>query len=361
MLEGLLVLAPDGLALFDSGSSLTLTSPVLRQLFGEVPAPGTPFSVFMDWLGAQGELLAQAECGAFAIDNPTLIRLEDGSGAPPKVIQCSVHQWADRMRMVCLRDVTRWVSIGRLKTEFLVAAAQEIRTPMTTIHGMLELLATREMQQEQRLDVIDTMHRQSRRLVALLNSLLDVTAIDTLAGASLKLMPCNLESMLIERLAALSCPSGMTMDVNVPMGLPKVLIDRALFGQALDRLLSHACASCREGGTLRVESWLSSVTDSRGDVARQVVVAVSDDGPGHAPDVAVQAFQPFLTMEGSCGLGLSMVQEAMDRLGGHVEIRSQWGIGTTISLYLPAMEVQPAWFAPLPWLKARHTLSTVPI
>ncbi|MDB5817040.1 MAG: hypothetical protein JWQ11_680, partial [Rhizobacter sp.] len=80
------------------------------------------------------------------------------------------------------RDMTRELEIDRMKSDFLSTAAHELRTPMTSIYGFAELLIKRPLSQEQRDDMLHTIHRQAGTLIDLINELLDLARIEARRG-----------------------------------------------------------------------------------------------------------------------------------------------------------------------------------
>ena len=80
-----------------------------------------------------------------------------------------------------------------------------------------------------------------------------------------------------------------------------------------------------------------AITVSTGRRGNQVYLAVADNGPGIAPEVLPQVFNPFFTTRDKrAGLGLAMTKKILEDLGGTVEIESDSGQGTTVTLLMPA-------------------------
>ncbi len=127
-------------------------------------------------------------------------------------------------------------------------------------------------------------------------------------------------------------------------GLWPALVDPAQLESAVLNLAINARDAMPEGGRLTIE--LANVhldqsyarQNTEVIVGQYVMVAVSDSGTGMAPDVVARAFEPFFTTKDAgkgSGLGLSMVYGFIKQSGGHVQIYSEPGHGTTIKLYLP--------------------------
>jgi nitrogen-specific signal transduction histidine kinase/ActR/RegA family two-component response regulator len=122
-----------------------------------------------------------------------------------------------------------------------------------------------------------------------------------------------------------------------------VLADRGQLESAILSLATNAADSMRRGGgeltiatdDVRIADPAPASTLRPGWYVR---FAITDNGVGMAPDVIARAFEPFFTTKGrakNSGLGLSTVQAFVKRSGGHVQLDSEPGVGTTVSLYLP--------------------------
>jgi PAS domain S-box-containing protein len=128
-------------------------------------------------------------------------------------------------------------------------------------------------------------------------------------------------------------------------------VDEAQFEAAMLNLVMNARDAMATGGNIRIRSELVAIDEARTEAmeglkpGRYVRLSVQDDGSGIAKDVLPHVFEPFFTTKepgrGS-GLGLSQVFGFAKQSGGHVEIESAPGTGTTARLYLPALEMGPA-------------------
>ncbi|HEY0524742.1 MAG TPA: ATP-binding protein, partial [Stellaceae bacterium] len=125
------------------------------------------------------------------------------------------------------------------------------------------------------------------------------------------------------------------------------LIDAPQFEAALLNLVINARDAMKEhGGRLTITTDLVEIDQRRASImsgiapGRYVAVSVEDTGEGMSPDVMARAFEPFYTTKDvgkGTGLGLSQVYGFVTQSGGHVEIDSKVGRGTTVSFYLPAV------------------------
>lgn len=144
---------------------------------------------------------------------------------------------------------------------------------------------------------------------------------------------------------------GETVEISIvgSKELPPALADPAQLEAALLNLAVNARDAMVGGGALTIETAAATLDEHyaarEADLrpGRYVVLAVSDTGSGMSPEVVARAFEPFFTTKETgkgSGLGLAMVYGFAKQSGGHVKIYSEQGIGTTIKLFLPAVDCQ---------------------
>lgn len=144
-----------------------------------------------------------------------------------------------------------------------------------------------------------------------------------------------------------SVPAGISIDLHVE-GQPVVLGDRSQVGQALMNLCMNAVDAVRGRGQVSIDVGAGPVPNREGVYAW---LRVSDDGVGMEPSTRERAFEPFFTTkprgEGT-GLGLSMVYGVGKSHGGWVDLVSQPGVGTVVTLRLPVVAGEAATPSPIP-------------
>ena len=342
-------LSPDGFVSFDADGSLGYVNPAFQAMTGlageellgltveafdqrlqQLAAPGMPYPRLRmaDALEPESEASAAARGDILALGHPS-----------PRVLQRSLRYSDSRQAALTLyfRDVTRETEVDRMKSEFLSTAAHELRTPLASIMGFAELLLMREYDEKRRRDMLETMHRQSKRLTNLLNELLDLARIEARQGKDFKREKQPLGKLLTEVLAAFYVPDDpRTVETRLGGDLPVVDVDRAKFQQALFNVLSNAFKYSPEGGVVRLET-LDGV---RHGVA-MAGVRISDQGIGMNPEQLSHLFERFWRADTTghipgTGLGMSLVKEILELHGGGVDVESEYGKGTVITLWLPA-------------------------
>jgi signal transduction histidine kinase len=124
---------------------------------------------------------------------------------------------------------------------------------------------------------------------------------------------------------------GVELQLNLAQDLPVVHCDPAQIEQVLLALIMNAIDAMPRGGTLWIETRLSSDRT-------EIKIKVRDDGAGIAPDVLPHIFEPFLTTKESgrgVGLGLAISRGIVERHNGRIEVESELGRGTTFTVTLP--------------------------
>jgi signal transduction histidine kinase/CheY-like chemotaxis protein/HAMP domain-containing protein len=243
-----------------------------------------------------------------------------------------------------IRDVSERARLERLKSEFVATASHELRSPLTSIKGFVELLEHSPGLSERQGSWIEIVRRSTDRLVDLVNDLLDVARIEA-DSVELHRRAVDLSEVL-EELAELMGPrladKEQTLELELRT-LPPAMVDPARVRQVFANLLTNAHLYTGRGGKIVV----------RGRVdGSDLVIDVSDTGRGMSPLEVEQVFERFYRAGGEgadgsgTGLGLSIVKSLVDLHGGAIEVESEPGVGTTFSVRLPrslaAEELGPA-------------------
>ena len=238
---------------------------------------------------------------------------------------------------------------ARAKSEFLATMSHEIRSPMSGLVGVVELLRETALDQDQRW-MAGMIHSSAQNLLAVLNDILDFSKIE--AGAfTIALQPVTLRNLVNETVqphALEAARKGVALDVELDPHLPDcVQTDALRLRQILTNLLSNA-VKFTPAGTI-----LLSV-EATGAPPYELRFSVQDSGIGMPPDVVARLFAPFMQADGSTtrnfggtGLGLCISQRLAGMLHGHLAAQSQLGEGSRFTLDLPLLLAkQPALLGP---------------
>ncbi|WP_374259829.1 PAS domain S-box protein [Zoogloea sp.] len=342
-LETIFTLSPDGFVSFDSGGRLAFVNPAFERMTGFIVA---------DLVGLGLEQLDErmrALSDPAQPYPPVQADLDENYHDPrrrhrrrsvtmlrpaPRVLSRSVRRVGSSNTAFVLyfRDITRETEVDRMKSEFLSTAAHELRTPMASIMGFSELLLTRKYDEHRTRDLLETINRQAGRLTALLNELLDLARIEARAGKDLDRVRQPLGPIVRDTLAAFMVPGdNRAIDLSGLGPLPEVMVDAAKIQQALTNVIGNAYKYSPDGGSV----CLASVQHDG-----EVGLRVSDEGIGMTPEQQARAFERFYRADSSgnipgTGLGLSLVKEIIELHAGRVELESEAGVGTTLTLWLP--------------------------
>lgn len=230
------------------------------------------------------------------------------------------------------------VEADAIKTKFLANMSYEFRTPLTSIGGFAELLASgvagplSEQGQDYAKAIIDSVERLSAQI----NMVLDLS--QSQAGTlPLKREPTDIGALLVDVAKGVSGLAGgrniaLELDVNGGPGMAEV--DRARFGQAITAVVDNALRYTQEGGRVLL----------LGDRFRgKLRIVVSDNGPGLDARAQARALDGVLQADEAggkpptkrSGLGLPLAKNLIEAHGGRMELVSEPGAGTIVTILMP--------------------------
>lgn len=229
------------------------------------------------------------------------------------------------------------------KDQFLATLSHELRTPLNAVLGWSVLLASGKLDATETARAIETIDRNARIQMRLIDELLDISRIIT-GKLSIDLQPTHL-SGLIDLVLASMRPSADGKKLSLTFERPAVerlvMCDPPRFQQIVSNLLTNAVKFTPAGGAVRV-----SLAFHRADA----VLTVSDTGAGIARDFLAHAFDRFQQADGTStrrqgglGLGLSIVRHLVQLHGGSVAAYSAGpGKGATFTVMIPIVEAESA-------------------
>ncbi len=241
----------------------------------------------------------------------------------------AVHQ--ARLYQKTRQQAEQLLELDRQKTEFFQNISHEFRTPLTLTIGPLETAIAQK--QGLSYEQSEIALRNSRRLLRLVNQLLDLQRLDA-GRMQPNFRPCNLVDFVgqtVDAFRAYCERKQITLTTQLaPCSM--VYLDLEKFDKVLYNLLSNAMKFTPEGG--RIEVTLQPAGE-------HCLLKVSDTGIGIRPDQIPSLFERFRQAEGSAsrsyegsGLGLALVKKLVELHGGQISVESNYGQGTTFTVWI---------------------------
>jgi two-component system, OmpR family, sensor kinase len=226
--------------------------------------------------------------------------------------------------------------VDRARREFIANASHELRTPIFSLGGFVELLQDEEIDEETRRDFLETMRDQVERLQKLAVDLLDLSRLDA-GSVAFKREEVDLTALAGE-VAGEFRPAVAQRAADLELELPgdpvEAVCDRERVAQIMRILLDNALRHTPEG---------THVTVSAARNNGHAEFVVSDTGPGVGDASTAQLFERFYTGDkaSGSGLGLAIARELAERMDGRIALESRPG-ETTFALELPAADDREA-------------------
>ncbi|MCA9392257.1 PAS domain-containing protein [candidate division WWE3 bacterium] len=241
-----------------------------------------------------------------------------------------------------LQDITEEQALEKMKLDFVAMAAHELRTPMTSIRGYLEILIneTQDTAKPEHIKLLQHAMLSADRLVNLMNNLLSVSQIER-HKLQPNLTPTDIVDLLktsIQNFKPEAEEKGLMIElVEQKTSTPQVLVDKKLIPQIVDNLIANAISYTTKGSVVVGAAYQPG--------SKTVVVSVKDTGQGIPVEALPHMFQKFyrvssLLEQGSkgTGLGLYIAKKLIELHNGRIWVESAEGKGTTFYFSLPIAE-----------------------
>src|SRR3989338_6483781 len=237
-----------------------------------------------------------------------------------------------------LHEMARAIkTIQQLRDEFVFIAAHELRAPVTAIKGYISMLLeeARTLPKEAT-DMLSQVQRANQHLVQLVQDLLEVARSEA-GRMKVEVSPQNIieaTKTVVQDLMPLWQERKLTAEHRAPPdGFPLVLADPDKLREVLVNLVSNATNYNCEGG---------SITITHEAKEQSVITHIADTGIGMAPEEVTKLFEKFYRAENAetrkvqgTGLGLFIVKQILEKIGGSITVSSERGKGSTFSFSLP--------------------------
>lgn len=234
--------------------------------------------------------------------------------------------------LVLINDITTLKNAEHYQKQFTADVSHELKTPLSALIGMSEILKDKELDEATRKEFIETIHSEAIRMEVMINDLTTISKMDridyTLKKEVVRFTKIfkdvkNLLTPLIEA-------KGLTL--NDAINDEKIYVDKNRIHQVLINLIKNAIAYTDKG----------SITVSGNQEGEYYKITVQDTGIGMAAEHLPHVFKRFYRIDegrgrdsGGSGLGLSITKNVILKHGGQIFVESTQGEGTTFTLLLP--------------------------
>ncbi len=233
---------------------------------------------------------------------------------------------------------------NRTKSEFLANMSHELRTPLNAIIGFSEIIETEALGPVGSVkyrDYATDIHNSGKHLLDLINGILDLSKVesgtDELSDERIEIPRLLRSIMTLIQISARK--GGVTLETQLADDLPLLRGDRRKLKQILLNLVSNAIKFTTSGGTVTIRAGCH--------VDRGHVFQVIDTGIGIAPEDIPKALSPFQQIDSALnrkyegtGLGLPLTTALIEMHGGSLDLQSEIGLGTTVTVRFPAERIE---------------------
>ncbi len=339
--QALLEASFEGICLHDHGTLVEVNS-AMTELYGYTR--DEMLGMDISTLSTPGELTRVRELmdAGFSGVYETSVFHSTGEVLPLEVRGKDVTWRGRRARVVAVRDLRERKAVEaelvraretaiktvRAQSRFLATMSHEIRTPMNGVLGMAELLLEDGLNHDQNARAV-VIRDSAANLLGLLNDILDLSQVEA-GQLNLSKEPTVVKAVVagaLDTVRANAHATGLDLCMDMPAGLPRTwTLDPLRLRQVLVNLLGNAVRHTPKG----------QVTVRLAHRQNTLQFSVEDTGTGMPADVSARLFQRFSTgvthgtKDGGTGLGLAISRELVLAMGGHIDVESTVGKGTSV-------------------------------
>ncbi|HEV3231932.1 MAG TPA: HAMP domain-containing sensor histidine kinase [Candidatus Dormibacteraeota bacterium] len=328
----------------DAAGRVVESSGPIDALIGATPAAGSLLAETLRGgeaegapvFAGEGSHLARAGAAGGVAWRSPLRGVDVEVDAGPRVLGVALRPLASGETAVYLSDGAQLREILEAQDALISITSHELKTPLTAIKAMAELMISYDLGEAQRKEMTGDIYRQAERLEQLIREILDASQLDS-GRMPLDLQPTRLKDVLAEVVEELETQmEGRKLTVKLPADMPLLMVDWAKLSQVLVNLLTNAVKYSPEGAPVAVRAM------SQNGMVR---VEVRDQGIGIRAEDQGRLFKKFQRIQDAggrrtpgTGLGLYIVKGLVELMGGAIEVSSKHGQGSTFAFTVPAWE-----------------------
>ncbi|QNL52175.1 HAMP domain-containing protein [Olivibacter sp. SDN3] len=256
---------------------------------------------------------------------------------PIKIIPTGEKREKHIGNVILLQNVTPYKELEFAKTNFIATVSHELKTPISSIKMSLQLLENEQvgtLNTEQQ-SLVESIKEDAGRLLKITGELLNMTQVES-GTIQIKVLPSDVKEIVeyaVNATRAAAEQKQITFEIKAPDNLPKVLADNEKTAWVLTNLLSNAIRYSYDNSVIYI------------DVAAEnnkIKFTVTDTGQGISPQYIDKIFDRYFRIPGTkkegTGLGLSISKEFIEAQGGKIDVKSDFGAGSTFSFVLNGLQ-----------------------
>lgn len=354
----------DGVIMTDVDFKILVANPAAKRAIGLEDKNDLSMQDFIAGLGEKLNLRDRIEESVrlekiFLSEEITL-----SSGVFKIIVSPVKDNWKLLGCVVVFRDITHEKELERIKEDFTSMIVHELRSPLDSIKKIIELMRKEDTKNKKRSEVYQMVYGSSSDMLELVNNLLDMAKIEAGKFQILK-QKTDIKTIIEKRILFFDIAAKdakLKLESSLGKNIPDdVEFDPHTIPQVLSNFISNALKFTKEGGIITVQALLHKNGESLQKEAKDaniswflkndmrelqdsLVVAVTDNGIGIAPDQIGKLFNKFVqaktdfVQKGGTGLGLAITKSIIDSHGGTIGVESVEGKGTTFYFTLPILK-----------------------
>lgn len=334
---------PFGVMVTNNQGEVALANQALDELLDldDPVEPGRPLSDYIDDLEL-ADMVAEITSGNAEPDDPEQWSQEFSPGPDRCLLvrgsRVSGLEGECLGAVLVLADMTAYKLLDRLKDEFVAKVSHELRSPLSTILLQLTVLASEGESgaKAQGQQMLMRAKQRTQSLIDFVKEMLDMSRIES-GTAFNDPSELHLEDVLqttVDSVSTLAENRGQTLTLNLPnQKMPSIMADPTAVQSVFNNLANNAINYSDDGAAITISA------KHQGD---ELQVAVSDNGFGIEPEKLEHIWDSFYRVKNEktryvngTGLGLPIVKSVVEGLGGRIKVDSEFGKGSTFTVFLP--------------------------
>jgi two-component system phosphate regulon sensor histidine kinase PhoR len=245
-------------------------------------------------------------------------------------------------------DVTQLKAYETVRTDFISNLTHELRTPLAALYGYAETLVQGVDDSETQRRFLGIIDRQARRLARLLDDLISLSELER-GHSALHFEDLEAPSVIdeaAELMKVAAAHEGVHLEVQLCEGLPKLFGDHDRLHQVMVNLIDNAIKYTPRGGHVTASAKTATLNGT-GKATPAIALMIADTGEGIPERDIPRLTERFYRVDrarsrelGGTGLGLAIVKHIVQLHQGSLKIESRVGVGTTVTVMIPAAESQ---------------------